>query len=69
MPVGYTLVRRIQMLAGANRTVTAHVLPGLSLVARQVSLVMVNAAEPDSLTLSMRGHGCWAGWRWPGPGS
>ena len=39
------------VLAGANRTVTVHVLPGLR--RWQVSPVMVNAAAPASLTRSL----------------
>ena len=39
------------VLAGVNRTVTVQVLPGARLL--QVSPVMVNAAEPVSVTVSL----------------
>jgi len=42
------------VLAGANRTVTVHDVLGPRLVAVQVSAVMVNAADSDSVTVSVR---------------
>ena len=41
----------VPALAGANRTVTVHVLPGARLL--HVSPVMVNAADPVSVTVSL----------------
>src|SRR6516225_9665151 len=44
----------VPVRAGANRTVTVHDVPGPRLVAVQVSAVMVNAADPDSVTVTAR---------------
>lgn len=40
------------VLVGANCTTTWHDFPGPTLVALQVSLVMLNAPEPDSVTFN-----------------
>src|SRR5215813_8186682 len=50
-PAAVKVAVTVPELAGANRTVTVHVFPGARL--RQVSPVMVNAAEPASVTRSL----------------
>ena len=52
VPTAVRVAVRLAALVGANRTVTVHVFPGLS-VLRQVSPVMVNAADPVSRTRSL----------------
>jgi hypothetical protein len=42
----------LPLLAGANCTVTVHDLPGPKLVSVQVSAVIVNAADPGTVTVS-----------------
>ncbi len=50
MPVAVSVA--VPAAVGANCTATVHCWPGPRLVAVQVSLVMVNAPEPDSVTVS-----------------
>jgi hypothetical protein len=50
-PAAVKVAVTVPELAGVNRTVTVHVFPDARL--RQVSPVMVNAAEPVSVTCSL----------------
>jgi hypothetical protein len=50
-PAAVKVAVTVPELAGVNRTVTVHVFPGARL--RQVSPVMVNAADPASVTRSL----------------
>ncbi len=50
LAVAVSVAVTVPALAGVNRTATVHDLRGPKLVAVQVSLVTVKAAEPESLT-------------------